>query len=138
MTVVADTGAVMALIDGDDRHHQVLREAFEKDPQSWVLPWAVLPEVDHLVATRLGPAVAGAFRSDLAGGLFSVEWGEPGDLVRAAELDRLHADLGLGLVDGVVMAVAERLRADAIATLDLRIFAAVELEGSPRLLPRDL
>jgi hypothetical protein len=38
----------------------------------------------------------------------------------------------------VVIAVAERLGAEAIATLDLRHFAAVEIQGSPRLLPRDL
>jgi hypothetical protein len=35
------------------------------------------------------------------------------------------------------MAVAERLRADAIATLDVRHFAAVELRHPLRLLPRD-
>ncbi len=45
--------------------------------------------------------------------------------------------LGLGLVDGVVIAVSERLRAQAIATLDLRHFGAVSIQGSPRLLPRD-
>ncbi len=37
-----------------------------------------------------------------------------------------------------VMAVAERLRASAIATLDLRHFGVVTLRGRPRLLPRDL
>lgn len=42
------------------------------------------------------------------------------------------------MVDGVVMAVAERLRARAIATVDLRDFAAVALEGRPQLWPRDL
>jgi len=36
------------------------------------------------------------------------------------------------------MAVAERRRAVAIATLDVRHFGAVRLEGNPRLLPRDL
>jgi hypothetical protein len=35
------------------------------------------------------------------------------------------------------MAVAERLEADAIATLDLRHFGAVTLTTTPRLLPRD-
>jgi hypothetical protein len=136
--VVADTGAVVALIDGDDRHHRTLRNVFEEDPQAWVLPWAILPEVDHIVASRLGPEVARAFRADLARGLFAVEWGGDTDLVRAAELDHLYADLELGLVDGVVMAVAERLGARAIATLDLRDFAPVELEGRPALWPRDL
>jgi hypothetical protein len=42
------------------------------------------------------------------------------------------------LVDAVVIATAERLRADAIATLDLRHFGAIKIAGSPRLLPRDL
>jgi predicted nucleic acid-binding protein len=136
--IVADTGAVIALIDADDRHHAVLRAAFEADPSAWVLPWAILPEVDHIVASRMGAETARAFRNDLAGAAFGVEWGSAADLVRAAALDARYADLGLGLVDGVVMAVAERLGARAIATLDLRDFGAVELDGSPALWPRDL
>jgi hypothetical protein len=36
------------------------------------------------------------------------------------------------------MAVAERRKVEAIATLDLRHFGAVALRGRPRLLPRDL
>jgi hypothetical protein len=136
--IVADTGAVVALLDRDDRHHRSLRAAFERDPDGWVLPWAILPEVDHIVTSRLGPEVARAFRTDVASGAFAVEWGGAADLVRALELDERHADLGLGLVDAVVMAMAERLDATAIATLDLRDFAAVPLRGSPALWPRDL
>jgi predicted nucleic acid-binding protein len=136
--IVADTGAVVALIDGDDHHHDVFRKAFEKNPREWVLPWAILPEVDYLVASRLGPSVARAFRKDLAQGLFLVEWGKGADLARALELDDSYGDLRLGLVDGVVMAVAERLEARAIATTDLRDFAPVELAGGPQLWPRDL
>jgi hypothetical protein len=36
------------------------------------------------------------------------------------------------------MAMAERLGAEAIATLDLRDFGAVELKGRPKVWPRDL
>jgi hypothetical protein len=49
-----------------------------------------------------------------------------------------HKALRLGLVDSVVMAIAERQRAAAIATIDLRHFGAVTLRGKARLLPRDL
>ncbi len=136
--IVADTGAVVALLDRDDRHHRVLRGAFEEDPDGWVLPWAILPEVDHIASWRLGLEVARAFREDLASGAFAVEWGGGEDLVRALELDRQYAGLALGLVDGVVMAMAERLGAEAIVTLDLRDFGAVELKGRPKLWPRDL
>jgi hypothetical protein len=47
------------------------------------------------------------------------------------------ADTG-ALVDSVVMAIAERRKAEAIATLDLGHFAAVTLRNRPHLLPRDL
>lgn len=136
--IVADTGAVIALIDRDDRHHEALKDIFEADSGQWVLPWAILPEVDHIVSSRLGSEVAAAFRADLADGLFNVEWEGSRDLSRAVELDELYADLGLGLVDALVMATAERLEARAIATLDLRDFGPVELRGGPRLWPRDL
>lgn len=96
------------------------------------------PEVDHIVAMHLGQAVARAFRADVASGAWAVEWDGAADVDRASELDARHADLGIGLVDAVVMAVAERLGAQAIATLDLRDFAAVELRGEPALWPRDL
>jgi len=136
--IVADTGAMMAIVDRDDRHHAALRAAYEAEPGAWVLPWAILPEVDYLVATRLGGAAARAFREDLAQGLWAVEWGEEADLARAAEIDARYGELELGLVDAVVMATAERLKARAIATLDLRDFASVALTGRPELWPRDL
>lgn len=136
--IVADTGAILALLDADERHHHQLRLRFEADGGSWVLPWAILPEVDYLAGTRLGVPVAQAFLGDLAEGHFPVEWGNEADLVRAAELERKYRALRLGLVDAVVMAMAERLGAEAIVTLDLRHFAAVPIRGAPKLWPRDL
>ena len=136
--IVADTGAVVALIDRDDPHHEALRGLFESGPGDWVLPWAILPEVDYIVSSHLGHGATQAFRADLANGLFTVEWDGGADLERARELDELYSDLSLGLVDAVVMATSERLGARAIVTLDLRDFAAVELAGHPELWPRDL
>jgi hypothetical protein len=40
-------------------------------------------------------------------------------------------------VDSVVIAVAARMRAEAIATFD-RYLGAVRLPGNPKLYPRDL
>jgi predicted nucleic acid-binding protein len=136
--IVADTGAVLALLDADDRHHASLRALFEDRPAAWVLPWAILPEVDYLAHTQLGRRVADAFLADLAAGAFVVEWGDEADLDRAHELNARYRALKLGLVDTVVMAVAERRQADAIATLDLRHFAAVEMRRRLKLFPRDL
>ena len=136
--IVADTSAVVALLDRGARDHAPIREAYEKRPGEWILPWAILPELDYIVAARLGTAVAAALRRDLAGGRFMIEWGSLADLRRAEELNAAYRSLQLGLVDGVVMAVAERLHARAIATVDLRDFGAVSLDGQPQLWPRDL
>jgi hypothetical protein len=136
--IVADTGAVIALVDADDVHHRVLRRLFEGGPDRWILPWAVLPEIDYLLMNHVGPKAEEAFVYDLARGNYRVAWGEDADLERAHEICRKHRDLRLGLVDATLMAVAERLKANAIATLDLRHFAAVPIRGRPKLLPRDL
>ena len=136
--IVADTGAVIALIDADDRHHSALRHVFETDPAAWVLPWAILPEVDYLLLKYLGPRVARTFVEDLSGGRWIIDWEGPDDLQRASALCSTFASLDLGLVDAIVLATAERLRAAAIATLDMRDFGAVEISGRPALIPRDL
>jgi predicted nucleic acid-binding protein len=86
----------------------------------------------------VGLAAELAFVRDLADARWSVEWSEDADLERAAELCLRYRKLELGLVDAVVMAVAERLRARAIATLDERDFGAVKLLRTFELLPRDL
>ena len=135
--IVADTGALIALFDRSDRHHDAVRLLYEENPDAWVLPWAILPEVDYLTATHLGPRAQDLWLADLAAGSFSVEWGRPEDLTAAERICRRHRALRIGLVDAVVIAVAERLRADAIATLDLKHFGAVAIKGRPRLLPRD-
>ena len=135
--IVADTGAVVALLDSGDRHHERLRELYLSDPDAWVLPGAILPEVDYLVATQRGPQAQAVFLADLARGAFEVEWGRQTDIEAAALICERHADLQIGLVDAVVIATAERLRAEAIATLDLQHFGAVTIAGHPRLLPRD-
>ena len=64
--------------------------------------------------------------------------GREADLRRANEIATRYRALRLGLVDAAVVAAAERLRATAIATLDLRHFGAVTIRGRPRLIPRDL
>ena len=73
----------------------------------------------------------------MAEGSFAVEYGKQEDVVRAHAIGRKYRALKLGLVDAVVIAIAERVRAEAIATLDLRHFGAVKIAGSPRLFPRD-
>ena len=49
------------------------------------------------------------------------------DLARAIQFDARFADLRLGLVDGVVAAIAERRRVVHILTTDRRDFSAIRV-----------
>jgi len=135
--IVADTSAMLALLNSDDAHHESMLRWYDADAHHWIVPWAVLPELDYLLATRGGQVAELALMNDVAEGSYLVDWGEVGDMRRAAELAHRHRAMKLGLVDTVVMAIAERRKADAIATLDLRHFGAVRLRTDPLLLPRD-
>ena len=90
MLIVADTGAIIALIDADEQHHSQLLELYDADPDSWVLPWAILPEVDYLLETRVGRRAQQRFSADLTDGVFRLEWGQDSDFARAQELDRRY------------------------------------------------
>jgi uncharacterized protein len=135
--IIADTGGVIALLDRQDRHHRAVRALFEEEPSGWLLPWAILPEVDSIAGRRLGASVALAFQEDVRDGLFRVDGQITRDLPRATELVRQYLDLHLGLVDAVVMAQAERHRAHTIVTTDARHFRTVKLDlpQPPRLVP---
>jgi hypothetical protein len=63
--------------------------------------------------------------TDLARGAFTYAPPTVGQLSRAMEGDRRFADLGLGLVDGSVVALAESLGIRRLATRDVRHFGAV-------------
>lgn len=135
--IVADTGAMIALVDRNDRHHRAVRRAYEAHASEWILPWAILPEVDYLLGAHVGTEAQDAFLADVSDGGFAVDWGGDDDLDDAVRITRQYAALRLGLVDAVVIAVAARHHAKAVATLDVRHFGAVQIAGNPQLWPRD-
>ena len=85
----------------------------------------MLAEVDYFLRDERGAMQV--FMQDLARGAFTYAPPTVGQLSRAMEVDRRFADLGLGLVDGSVVALAESLGIRRLATRDVRHFAAVRL-----------
>jgi len=85
----------------------------------------VIPEVCYLLAQGAQAQVESAFLRTLVSGRLKIEHVAVADLERAAELVETYADLGLGAVDASVIAVAERLEATDIVTLDHRHFRVV-------------
>jgi predicted nucleic acid-binding protein len=85
----------------------------------------VIPEVTYLLATGARASVEAAFLRSLTSGQLVIEHVDSADLERAAELVETYSDLPLGTVDAAVVAIAERLGASKIATLDRRHFTVV-------------
>jgi uncharacterized protein len=82
----------------------------------------VLAEAGYLVSKALGSAAEAALLRAAARGEFRLEAPTGSDLDRMAELVKTYADLPLGTVDASVVALAERLGARSVATLDRRHF----------------
>ena len=58
---------------------------------------------------------------------YEYELAQPSDIVRALEIDAKFKELGLGLVDGTVAAVAERRKVYRVLTTDHRDFSTVRV-----------
>ncbi len=95
------------------------------------MPQLVITEVAYLLENRVGTEAEVRFLGDLAAGNFTTDPVPPGDWLRIAELVAEYQDLPLGTVDASVVACAERLGIDAIATLDRRHFSVVRPAHAP-------
>ena len=109
----------------DDPDHEACVAWFRTVSAPLSVPDLVIPEVCYLLAQGAQAPVEGAFLRSLVSGRLNVEHVSDADLERAAQLVEQYADLGLGAVDASVIAVAERLGATEIATLDHRHFRVV-------------
>ena len=85
----------------------------------------VLAEVDYFL--RDERRAMQMLMQDVARGAFPYAPPTVGQLSPAMEVDRRSSDLGLGLVDGSVVALAESLGIRRLTTRDVRHFAAVRL-----------
>lgn len=120
---VVDTSALYAVVDLSDAAHESCRDVLAKPALRFFVPALVVAETTYLVASRLGTAVEAAFLAGME--QFDIEAPQPGDWTRIAELVRAYRDFPLGGTDASVVALAERLNAHLIVTLDRRHFAAV-------------
>jgi hypothetical protein len=116
---------LVALLNKADDYHVASRDLFAKYPGRLVVPGPVLTEVCYMAESRLGPETEARFLDSLAAGEFELEAVSLVDLRRMAGLVRTYSDFPLGAADASVVAVAERLGATRIATLDHRHFRAL-------------
>ena len=123
--IVVDTGPLYAAADTSDAHHAACAALFSDPPDRLVVPVSVVVETSFLIERHLGPAAEAAFLGSLAPAGLIVEQIGDDDLARMAELVTTYADMPLGAVDASVVAIAERLGASTIISLDRRHFTVV-------------
>jgi predicted nucleic acid-binding protein len=122
--LICDTGALIDYLFEGAPDHKLFRHAIDRARTRYV-PGLVLAEVDYFL--RDERQAMQVFMQDLASGAFTYAPPTIGQLARAIDVDRRFADLGLGLVDGSIVALAELLGIRRLATRDVRHFSAVRL-----------
>jgi predicted nucleic acid-binding protein len=120
---VVDAGPLYAAADADDGDHEASVRALSRSDLRLVVPGLVVAEATCFVGRRLGAPAESAFLRGL--GTMDVESPSDEDFVRMAELVERYADFPLGGTDASVIALAERLAAPIVVTLDRRHFAGV-------------
>lgn len=120
---VVDAGPLYAAADADDQDHLASRAALSRADLRLVVPALVVAEATYFVGRRLGAVAESKFLRGI--GELDVEGPSREDFARVAELVEQYAYFPLGGTDASVIALAERLDAPIILTLDRRHFAAI-------------
>ena len=136
MALILDTGPLLAALDAADPDHAQCAALLTESAEDLVVPTLVLGELDYWCARRLPAGAWLIFLEDVIAGAYRVEEPTPVDLARCRDLQATYRDLGLGVVDASVIALAERLGESKLATLDHRHFAAVRPSHVPMLVIR--
>jgi len=123
MPLLVDAGILYAMADRSDAWHRPAVNYLETFRPSLLAPVTVLPEAAYLVQTRLGASAERKMVQAFVDGEIAVEPLKPGDLKRVIALMAKYGELGLA--DCSVVAMAERLQLDTIATTDRRHFTMV-------------
>jgi predicted nucleic acid-binding protein len=122
-----------------DRNHERAAEWYLRDTPPLATTPLILAEVDHLAGARAGAAAQRAWRDDVASGVYDVAWwlSAARDTVDAVAR---YENLGIGLAEASLVALASRISTVGIATFDERHFRAIRPDAggdSSRLLPAD-
>lgn len=124
-----DTGAILALLDPDDRWHRPCVEAFSTLPLPLATSAAVLTELFHLLDTQQEMAAAWGF---LRSGAVTVLSVDDGDLPELEALMQRYQDRPMDFADATLVHLARREGLVTIFTVDHNDFETYRIEGKRR------
>ncbi len=122
--LVVDTSVLFAALARREQHHDACADLLRAEARL-VVPAPVVTETCMMVDRRIGPRHEAQLLTALHQGAFEIADLDAPDYGRAAELVAGYENLRLGFVDAAVIAVAERLGATRLATLNYRDFTVV-------------
>jgi uncharacterized protein len=133
VSIVLDTSVVVAVMDRDDGNHSRVTRWLETLDDDLVTTPLAVAEMDHFAAAV---GAGDAFWTDLERGAYVVRWWADA-LTESLRVTRARP--GLGMTDASLVALAERLDTNRIATFDHRHFRPLtDSGGAPFvLLPAD-
>jgi predicted nucleic acid-binding protein len=135
VTVILDSGPVVALFDRDDPNHERTAAWVLRLDEDLVTTPLAISEMDRLVTIRGGDRGRAALRRDLDAGAYTVRWWADG-LAETLEIAHRHDDADL--TDASLVALAGLLRTNRIATFDERFRSMTTPRGDAFvLLPAD-
>lgn len=104
--VLADAGALIAVLDRDDAHHARAVAALARVRRPLVTVWPALTEAMHLLS-GVPRGQAALFDMATSGGISILDLGAT-DLVRMKELVQKYRDLPMDFADAAIVRAAER------------------------------
>ena len=125
MTAILDISFLVATVDIKDENYGRILDVIVDSKEVLVLPTTVLPEVCHLLASRLGYPITRQVLTELANSNVIIEGIDKTDLKRVTEILDQYTDSKLNFVDATIVAIAERMNITKIFTLNKPIFSII-------------
>lgn len=124
--ILLDAGPLIAAFDTSDEYHRDCAALLQEATDELLVPQPIVAEVCYMIGrARFGAPVEAMFLRSFVDGALTAAVLEPVDFERMAQLVEQYASLPLGGSDASVIALAERLEIERVATLDRRHFTVV-------------
>jgi uncharacterized protein len=122
LSLVVDTGFLIALVSRRDKFHRLCLRAFSEHPRNtrYFSVESCLSEACFVLGNI---HAISALKTVIETMPLEIVALTANDLSRSFELMRTYADLPMDFADAALVAIAERLNIDSIATTDKRYFA---------------
>lgn len=135
MTVVLDTGAVVAILTEDDRNHRAAVQWVEVADEDLVTTPVAVAEMDHFARKTGGHDAQSTLWRDFESGAYAVRWWA--DAMRET-IAIARRNPWVGLADASLVALAGLLRTNRVFTFDQDFRSLTTPRGEPFiLLPAD-